>query len=256
MSWLQAAHYSSGTGDGQHHDGEVKGNTHIHYIYPYICICRYTCIYMHAESTNGHHICIVIPMYIAIVILCLPWDFRILLYHSSRSKSYAMLNTSTKYSDIEHKNLLGWTMHFQLNTLTVIPLWRKSGYLHHGGGSRFSPGDKDSPANSQYHNRQIHWGGVCWLLGQAAPCQPGAEWKINGGGITHTSCNLSYKIYCLRHFEEILACRLGWADTKSPWFYKTDKLSELDPHISHAGIYSHPQGSQKRCGWSFMWWMY
>lgn len=56
----------------------------------------------------------------------------------------------------------------------------------------------------------------------------------------------------LRHFEEILACRLGWADTKSPWFYKTDKLSELDPHISHAGIYSHPQGSQKRCGWSFM----
>lgn len=66
MSWLQAAYYFSGTGDVQHHDGEANVNT---YRYRDIQMYRQMYKYIYTGSTNGNHNCIVIPMYIAIIML-------------------------------------------------------------------------------------------------------------------------------------------------------------------------------------------
>lgn len=72
LTWLQPLYSFLVTGHARHHDGE------------------------HIKTGNGNHFCMVIQLCTAIAVLCLCCDFSILLYHSTKSKSYAMTIISNK----------------------------------------------------------------------------------------------------------------------------------------------------------------
>jgi len=57
---------------------------------------RSTMMVEHIGNANRDHVCIVILLYIATVTLCLSCDFRMLLYNSSKFKSYATPNIPNK----------------------------------------------------------------------------------------------------------------------------------------------------------------